>query len=198
MLEFLTVAAALALLVIGLLVTATWLTLRRVRRSRLVASAAHLLADGMLALPALRPGRTPNRAAALYAVRISRGHRLLRQRVAEARAAGAHLGDVPAVLPRLEAEGRVIRAELGRLVGSTTAGYDLSARAVRHLRTLSDLTGAVTEAVSVPQADESLAREAEEAALGLRLHAAAYTELMALGTARDGDGIHVQPRANAS
>jgi hypothetical protein len=198
MLEFLTVAAVLALSLVGLLVTVTWLTLRRVRRSRLVATAAHLLADGLLTLPALRPGPTPNRAAALHAVRISRGHRSLRQRVAEAQAAGAHLGDVPAMLPRLEAEGRRIRAELGRLVGSTTPGLDLFARADRHLRTLADLTEAVTGAVSVPQADESLVREAEDAALGLRLHAAAYTELMALGTARDGGRIHVQPRANTS
>jgi hypothetical protein len=198
MLEFLTVAAVLVLLAVGLLVTVAWLTLRRVRRSRLVATATHVLADGLLTLTALRPRPTPNRAAALHAVRISRGHRLLRQRVAEASATGAYLGDVPAVLPRLEAEGRKIRAELGRLVGSTTAGHELAARADRHLRTLADLTEAVRGAMAVPAADESLAREAEEAALGLRLHTAAYTELMTLGTARDEDGVHVQPRANAS
>jgi hypothetical protein len=152
----------------------------------------------MRTLPALSPHPTPNRAAALQALRLSRAHRLLRQRVGEAQAVGAYLGDVPAVLPRLEAEGSRIRAELGRLVGSARAGHDLSARADRHLRTLADLTEAVGEAVSVPAADESLAREAEEVALGLRLHTAAYTELMALGTARDWDGIHVQPRADAS
>jgi hypothetical protein len=198
MLEFLTVAAVLVLVVIGLLVTGAWLTVRRVRRSRLVATAAHLLADGVLTVPALRLRPTPNRAAALHALRISRGHRLLRQRVAQAQAAGAYLGDVPTVLPRLETEGRRLRSELGRLIGSTTAGHELSARAESHLRTLADLTEAVSGAASVPAADASLAREAEEAALGLRLHTAAYTELMAMGTARDVDGIPGQPRANAS
>jgi hypothetical protein len=197
MLEFLAVAALLVLVVVGLLVTGAWLTVRRVRRSRLVTTATHLLADGMLAVPALRPRPTPNRAAALPALRISHGHRLLRQRVAEAQAAGVYLGDVPAVLPRLEAEGRRIRAELGRLIGSTTAGHELTVRAESHLRTLADLTEAVDAALAVPAADASLAREAEEAALGLRLHAAAYTELMA-GTARHGNATPVRPAATAS
>jgi hypothetical protein len=55
-------------------------------------------------------------------------------------------------------------------------------RVTGHLRTLADLTESVDRAAGVPAADSSLAREAEEAALGLRLHAAAYTELMALDT----------------
>src|SRR3954454_3183532 len=46
----------------------------------------------------------PHHRDRLHAIRISRGHRLLRQRVAAARAAGAYLGDVPAVLHRLEAQ----------------------------------------------------------------------------------------------
>src|SRR4051812_35900747 len=41
----------------------------------------------------------PHHRDRLHAIRISRGHRLLLQRVAAARAAGAYLGDVPAVLP---------------------------------------------------------------------------------------------------
>src|SRR3954453_19278068 len=64
----------------------------------------------------------PHHRDRLHAIRISRGHRLLLQRVAAARAAGAYLGDVPAVLPRLESEGRPIRADLGRLIGSAAAG----------------------------------------------------------------------------
>ncbi|HEY4631496.1 MAG TPA: hypothetical protein VIG96_09355, partial [Blastococcus sp.] len=86
MLEFLTVAALLMLMVVGLLVTGAWLAVRRIRRSRLFVTTAHLLADGMLAAPALRPGRTSHRAAAQQAIRTSRGYRLLRQRVAAARA----------------------------------------------------------------------------------------------------------------
>jgi hypothetical protein len=198
MLEFLTAAAVLVLFVTGVLVTLAWLTVRRIRRSRLVTTGTHLVADAALTLTALRPRPTPNRSAALQAVRISRGHRVLRQRVVEAQRAGAYLGDVPTILPRLEAEGRRIRAGLGRLVGSTAAGHDLSAQAERHLRTLGDLTEAVGGAVSLPAADESVAREAEEAALGLRLHTAAYTELMALGTAPGEVRAHARPRAEVS
>jgi hypothetical protein len=194
MLEFLTVAALLVLLVVGLLVTIAWLSLRRLLRSRLVATGTQLLADGMLALTACRPRPTSNRAAALQAVRISRGHRLLRERVATAQRAGAYLGDVPPVLPRLEAEGRRIRAGLGQLVGSATAGHDVLAQANRHLTMLADLTEAVGAATLVPATDESVAREAEEAALGLRLHTAAYTELMAMGTARNGLGGRLRPQ----
>jgi hypothetical protein len=198
MLEFLTVAALVALLVVGLLVTTTWLVLRRLLRSRLVVTGTQLVADGLLALTACRLRPTPNRTAALLALRISRGHRLLRQRMAAAQRAGAHLGDVPAVLPRLEVEGRRIRAGLAHLVGATTAGHDLLAQADRHLTTLADLDEAVGTATLVPTADEGLAREVEEAALGLRLRTAAYTELMAMGSARTGVSGHLQPRAEAS
>jgi hypothetical protein len=190
MLEFLTVALLLVLVLLGLLVTGAWLTVRRIRRSRLVTTATRLVADGMLTAPALRLRPTPNRAAALHALRISRAHRLLRQRVDLARAGGAYLGEVPELLPRLEAEGRRLRSELGRLIGTTAAGHELAERVEGHLRMLADLTESVDGAASVPAADGSLAREAEEAALGLRLHTAAYTEMMALGTARDLDPIN--------
>ena len=179
MLEFLTVAALVVLVALGLLVTGLWLLVRRIRRSRVVAAGTRLVADGMLAVTACRPRPTPHRAAALLALRVSRAHRVLRERVALARQAGAHLGDVPAVLPRLEAEGRRIRSALGRLVGSTAAGEELIARAEAHLATLADLTEVVDAAAQVPVRDQDLARDAEEAALALRLHTAAYTELMA-------------------
>ena len=132
MLEFLTVAALMVLVVVGVFVTIAWLALRRIRRSRLVATGMQLAADAMLTLTACRLRPTSHRTAALQAVRVSRGHRLLRQRVTDAQRAGAYLGDVPAVLPRLEADGRRIRVGLGRLVGSTTAGHDLLAQADRH------------------------------------------------------------------
>ena len=181
MLEFLTVVGLVVLLVFGLLVTAVWLTLRRIRRSRLVAVGAQAAADALLGLTALRLRATPHRGAALRALRISREHRLLRQRVVAAQRSGAYLGDIPALLPRLEAEGRRLQAALGRLVGSPAAGHDLIAQADRHLATLADLVEAVGLATSVPAADDGLAREAEEAAVGLRLHTAAYAELMATG-----------------
>jgi hypothetical protein len=197
MMEFLAVLAVMALLLVTLVVTAAWLTVRRVRRSRLVAVATQAVSDGMLALTAARLRPTPNRTAALQAVRIAREHRLLRLRVADARRAGVHLGDVPALLPRLEAEGRRIRAGLAQLVGSMAIGHDLRARADRHLATLADVSEAVAAAARVPTADDSLTREAEEAALGLRLHAAAYTELLA-DPAQRAMGEQVRPRLGAS
>jgi hypothetical protein len=185
MMEFLTVLAVTGLLLVALVVTGAWLAVRRVRRSRLVRFASQTVSDGLLTLNAARLGSAPNRGAALQAVRISREHRLLRQRVVEAQSAGVHLGDVPALLPRLEAEGRRLRAGLSQLAGSTAAGHDLRARADRHLAALADVREAVAAATRVPTADDSLAREAEEAALGLRLHAAAYAELMAGGQRPD-------------
>lgn len=187
MLEFLTVIGLVVLLVVTVLVTAAWLALRRIRRSRLVAIGTQAVGDGLLALTALRLRPTPHRGAALRALRISREHRLLQQRVAAAQRSGAYLGDVPGLLPRLEAEGSRLRAALGRLVGSPATGHDVLAHADRHLATLTDLSEAVDGASSAPGTDDALAREAEEAALGLRLHTAAYTELMAAdGTRRAG------------
>lgn len=184
MLEFLTVVGLVVLVVVSGLVAGAWLALRRIRRSRLVAAGTRAVADGVVALSAVRLRPTAHRSAAVRALRISREHRLLRQRVVAAQRSGAYLGDVPALLPRLEAEGRRLHLALGRLVGSPSAGHDLFAQADRHLATLADLTEAVGTATSARAADEVLAREAEEAALGLRLHAAAYTELMAA----DGSG----------
>jgi hypothetical protein len=198
MLEFLTTAALVVLLVVGVLVTTAWVALRGIRRGRLVVTGTHLVADAMLALAVCRPRPTLNRAAALPALRISRRHRLLRQRITAAQRAGAYLGDVPAVLPRLEADGHRIRAGLGQLVGSTTTEHDLLAQADRHLAMLADLTEAVGTATLASAVDESLAREAEQAALGLRLHTTAYTELMAMGTARSGDAVPLQPHAHMS
>lgn len=196
MMEFLAVLATGVLLLVCLLVTVTWVAVRRVRRSRLVAMGTQAVADGVLALTAVRLRPTPNRAAALQAVRISREHRLLRQRVTAAQRAGVHLGDVPALLPRLEAEGRRLRTGLGQLVGSTATGHALWAEADRHLATLADVSEAVGAATRGPTADVSLARDAEEAALGLRLHTAAYTELMVGAGRREADPV--RPRADAS
>jgi hypothetical protein len=185
MMDFLAVLAMAAVLLVCLVATLAWLAVRRIARSRPVARGAQavavgtqVVADGLVALSAARRGPTPNRQAGLQAVLISWEHRVLRQRIAEAERAGVHLGDVPALLPRLEAEGRRLRTGLRQLVGSTAAGHALSAEADRHLATLADVRDAVASASRLPTADTTLARDAEEAALGLRLHAAAYAELM--------------------
>jgi len=181
MLTFLTVLAVWMLLVVALVGTAAWRTVRRVRRSRLVTAGRDLAADGAAVLAACRPGPTPNRRAAALAVRITREHQLLRQRVERARRAGAHLGDVPALLPRLEAEGRRLRTALGQLVGVPVADAELVVRADRHLATLAELTAAVAATTAAPPADESLAQEAEDAARALRLHRDALAELTDAG-----------------
>jgi len=188
MLEFLIVVALVGLLLTGVLVGTAVLLLRRLLRSRLVLAATDLVTDGVLAVSACRPRATPNRAAALRALRVSRAHRLLRERVAVAQRAGAHLGDVPTVLPRLEAEGRRVHSGLSRLVGSAAPGDELLDRADRHLAALADLIEVIDSAARVPSPDEGLARDVEEAALGLRLHTAAYAELTAP------DRAHPDPR----
>ena len=192
MLDFLAVLALAVVLIVCLVVTTAGLAVRRIRRSRRVVRGAQavavgtqavavgrqVLADGLLALSAARPGPASNRGAAFQAMRISWEHRALRQRVAEAQQAGAHLGDVPALLPRLEAEGRRLRAGLRQLAGTSGNGRALEAEAARHLAMLADVRDAVAAATRMPTADSTLAQDAQEAALGLRLHAAAYTELM--------------------
>jgi hypothetical protein len=178
MLEFLTVLLVVVLLVVTLTVTTAVLAVRRVRRSRLVATGRDLVSDGRLALTASGLRGSPGRAAALRGLQLSREHRLLRQQVAAAQQAGAHLGDVPKVLPRLEAEGRRLRAALGQAALSPVpAPPELLARTDRHRRALAALSEAVGTATALPATESTVAADAEEAALALRLHTAAYTEL---------------------
>jgi hypothetical protein len=87
---------------------------------------------------------------------------------------------------------------LGRLVGSPADAAALRARADRHLATLADLTGSVDAATCLPTTDENLVREAEDAALGLRLHTAAYAELMTSGTVTTGTRGSLGSLADAS
>jgi hypothetical protein len=178
MLEFLAVTAVVGLFVIGLLVTAVWLLLRRVRRSRLVTTARAVAAGAAVLLVACRPSAVRNRTAALRVLRLTSAQRILRRRVAEAARINAYLGDIPAMLPRLQTETDRIRTGLARLQSAATpATRDLLAAADRHLATLTDLSDAVAATLALPAAEGTLAREAEEAARGLRLYAAAYAEL---------------------
>ena len=185
MMDFLAVLATVALFVVCLVVTLGWRAVRRIRRSRpvvrgarAVAAGTQVVADGLLAVSAARSGPAGNRQAAQQALRISWEHRVLRQRVTEAQRAGVHLGDVPALLPRLEKEGRRLRTGLRQQASSPAGGYALALDADRHLATLAEVRGAVAAATRVPTADMLLAQDAREAAQRLRLHAAAYTELM--------------------
>lgn len=176
--EFLTVLLLVVLLVVTVTVTTAVLAVRRVRRSRLVATGRDLVADGRLAITAAGRRGSAGRPAALRGLQLSHAHRLLRQRVAAAQQAGAYLGDVPDVLPRLEHEGRRLRGALGQAALSPVPpAPELLDRTDRHLRALAAVSQAVGTATVLPAAESTVADDAEEAALALRLHAAAYTEL---------------------
>jgi hypothetical protein len=177
--EFLTVAAVVVLVGAGLLVLTLWRLVRSIRRSRLLLAGRRLAGDGRFAVAACRPGPVPHRAAARRALRVSRAQRQLRERVTAALRVGADLGEVPSVLPRLEAEGERIRAGLGRLVGSVSDGRALLEEAERHLATVAELTEVVDAAAGVQAVDRTLGRDVEEAAMALRLRIAAHAELTA-------------------
>lgn len=177
--------AAVGLVGIGMLTGAGWWILRRLRCSPWVNAVRELAADGLLMLAALRTGRPANHAALLAALRLSRAQRRLRRQIAEARRAGAYLGDVPDLMPRLVAEGHRLRTGLTEAVRGTATGDDLRARAERHLATLADLHDAIIATRALPSAAGTLADEAEDAARGLRLYVTAYTELTASPRAND-------------
>lgn len=178
MFEFVAVLLVVVLLMVTLTVTTAVLAVRRVRRSRLVATGREMISDGRLAITASGLRGSPGRPAALRGLQLSRQHRLLRQRVAAARQAGSYLGDVPEVLPRLEAEGRRLRAALGQAALSPVPpAPELLARTDRHLRALAAVSEAVGTATALTAIESTAAGDAEEAALALRLHTAAYAEL---------------------
>jgi hypothetical protein len=184
MLEFLALIAVAGLLVLGVLATAVWRLYRRLRHSRLITAARTVVAVGAPLLATCRPAAIRNPAAALRLLRLSRAQRELRRRVADAARTGAYLGDVPAMLPRLQAETDRVRAGLGRLPGAANpTGRELLAAADRHLATLTDLSNAVAATLVLPAAEGTLVQEAEDAARGLRLYAAAYAELTSSSTA---------------
>lgn len=180
MFEFLAVVLVVLLLVATLTAATAVLAVRRVRRSRLVATGRELVSDGRLTLTASRLRGGPGRAAALRGLRLSREHRLLRQRVAAAQRAGAYLGDVPAVLPRLETEGRRLRAALEQAALSPVPpAPELLARTDRHLGALAAMSEAVGTATALPATESTVVGDAQDAALALRLRTAAYAELTA-------------------
>src|SRR4051812_9359042 len=184
MLEFLTVIAVAGLLVLGVLATGVWRLYRRLRRNRLVNTARMVVAVGALLRATCRPATIRNPAAVLRVLRLTQAQRELRRRIADAARTGAYLGDVPAMMPRLEAETDRVRAGLGRVPSAANpTGRELLAAADRHLATLTDLSDAVAATLVLPAAEGTLVQEAEDAARGLRLYAAAYAELTSSSTA---------------
>jgi hypothetical protein len=169
-----------------LLVTALvgWLVVRRVRRSALVARARELGAQGATAATAVAARRLPpgpRRTAAELQLDVARARDRLRRQVASARAAGAHLGDVPALLPSLEAEGARLEQLLRQraLAPGPADRSDLESEARHHLATLADACEAVLEAERAVTAAGRRTSEVADAVDALRAHTAAYRELTA-------------------
>jgi hypothetical protein len=178
----LAVLGGLGLLVLLVTVLAGWLAVRRVRRSALVTRARELGTQGATAATAvaarsLPPG--PRRTAAELQLDVARARDLLRRRVDSARAAGAHLGDVPGLLPSLEAESARLEQRLRRraLAPDPADRTDLEAEARRHLGVLTDASEAVQEAERAAAGARGVTGDVADAVEALRAHTAAYREL---------------------
>lgn len=176
-----------ALLVLLALLTG-WLVLRRIRRSPLYARSREITARGrelgatasaVVAARRLPPG--DRRSAAGLQVQVTRVRGELRRELAAAQAAGAHLGEVPGLLPALDAEGtrleRCLRLQTQSLSGR---GFpELAAEAHAYLDMLADVTDAVRQAQRVLPASGRLPTDVADAVTALRAHTDAYRELTA-------------------
>jgi hypothetical protein len=181
----LAVLGGLGLVLLLVVAVVGWLVVRRVRRTPLVARARELGAQGATAATALAARRLPpgpRRTAAELQLDIARARDGLRRQVATARAAGAHLGDVPALLPSLEAESTRLEQLLRRraLAPDATDRADqagLVAEARRHLDVLADACEAVAEAGRAAAGAGRVTGDVADAVDALRAHTAAYREL---------------------
>lgn len=157
-----------------------WVVVRHIQRSRAIALVREMAGYGSMAVTAVRLRSGPDRTTGVLALRISRAHARLRQQVALAQRSGVELGDVPELLPRLQAAGVTIGRGLRHAaVGPAAPATRLIEEARAHLETVEDLSDAVRTAAVTSTADGTLARDAEEAASALRCRAAAYEELIA-------------------
>lgn len=172
-----------------------WLVVRRVRRSPLVARSRELAvrgrelgvrgrelgAQGATAVAARRlpPGR--RRTAAELQLEVARARDRLRRQVATAQAAGAHLGEVPDLLPSLAAEGSRLEQRLRqRALDPEPAGRDDPAPEARaYLDTVADVCDAVFQAERAVAPTSRTTADVAEAVTALRAHTAAYQELTA-------------------
>lgn len=186
-----TVIAVLGGVLVALLVIAAlagWLVLRRVRRSPLVARGRELASRGrdlgMQGATAVAARRLPpgqRRSSAELQLEIARARGRLRRQVATAQAAGAHLGDVPDVLPSLEAEGSRLEQRLRQraLLPDPTDRIDPEPDARAYLDTIADVCDAVLQAEQVASPAGRPTTDVADAVTALRAHTTAYQELTA-------------------
>ncbi|MCZ2805549.1 hypothetical protein O2W18_10575 [Modestobacter sp. VKM Ac-2983] len=167
---------------------AGWLVVRRVRRSPLVARSRELAsrgrelgAQGATAVAARRlpPGR--RRAAAELQLEVARARDRLRRQVAAAQTAGAHLGEVPDLLPSLEAEGSRLEQRLRQraLAPEPMDRDEPGPEARAYLDTVADVCDAVLQAERAVAPTSRTTADVAEAVTALRAHTAAYQELTA-------------------
>lgn len=178
----------LALVLLMLLVAAgvvaggVVLTRRTVRAIAASPTARRVGELGGYAGTAVAVVRAPARAdrtAGVLAARVTAASVQLRREVAVATRSGAHLGDVPAVLPRLTDEAFALSRELRRLTTSPADHTgDVCTAARAHLAAVADLTAAVRASNALPPASGGVADEAARAAGDLRAYATAYRDLV--------------------
>jgi hypothetical protein len=178
------VLAVLGGVVLVLLVVAAlagWLLVRRIRRNPLVARARVLGVQGATAVAARRLPPGPRRTAAELQLEIARARDRLRRQVATAQAAGAHLGDVPRLLPVLEDEGNRLEQLLRQraLAPDASARTDLESDARSYLDMLADVCEAVLEGEQAAQSAVRVTTDVADAVHALRAHTTAYQELTA-------------------
>ncbi len=186
--EALLVLVLLAVLLTAGMVTGSVLLTRRVVRVVQASPAVRRAGElggylGTAVAVARHPGRT-DRTAAVLAARVTTASVGLRREVALATRAGAHLGDVPAVLPGLTDEAFALSRELRRLTTCTVgpAGTDLCAAARTHLTAVAEVTAAVRASTALPAAVDGVTggvtAEASRVAADLRAYAGAYRDLI--------------------
>lgn len=172
------------LLVVAVISVMVWLAWRRLRRSALLARGRQLTAQGTSAWSAYRLPPGPRRDLAQLDLEVTRRRGELRRQVAAARAAGTHLGDVPALLPGIEVEGDRIQSGLRQCVLSPSPGAeerraDLKLEVQAFLSIVESVSDAVLAATLAPPVADRLATDVDEAVSGLRAYTAAYRELTA-------------------
>ncbi|MGY1722137.1 hypothetical protein [Blastococcus sp. SYSU DS0533] len=185
-----TVLAVLGGVLLVLLLVAAlagWLVLRRVRRSPLVARGRELASrgrelglQGATAAAARRLPPGSRRSAAELQLEVARARDRLRHHVATARAAGAHLGEIPDLLPSLEAEGVRLEQYLRRRALATDPAdrVDPEPEARAYLATVADVCDAVLEAERAVAGARPVT-DVADAVAALRAHTSAYQELTA-------------------
>ncbi len=154
-------------------------TIRALRASPTVRRVGELGGYAGTAITVARNPARADRTTGVLAARVTAASVHLRREVAVATRAGAHLGDVPTVLPRLTDEAFTLSRELRR-VTTTSADHaaELCVAAREHLAAVAAVTAAVRASTALPAASGGVADEAARVAADLKAYATAYRDLV--------------------